>query len=116
MSKTYIDESYILEILDSWTEFTKPENEDDVINLNSWSYTFEKYNEKIYKLAEMYNVPSEITVVYLKNLFGWYLEKASITLKDLFNNTTDLSHIKRLFELFKDEKIHEFESSFYDTL
>lgn len=117
MDKKRIDGDFILDVLNCWTEFTKPENEDEtVINLNSWDYTFRRYNEKISKLAETYNVPSEITIVYLKNLFGWYLEKASITLADLFNNNIDLSCIKKLFELFGSERVSEFENLFYDTL
>ncbi len=117
MDKKRIDGDFILDVLKCWTEFTKPENEDEtVINLNSWDYTFRRYNEKISKLAETYSVPSEITIVYLKNLFGWYLEKASITLADLFNNNIDLSCIKKLFELFGSERVSEFENSFYDTL
>ena len=117
MNRERIDGDFILEVLNNWTEFTKPENsEDKVIKLNSWDYTFQRYNEKITTLAETYNVPSEITIVYLKNLFGWYLEKASITLSDLFNNNIDLSCIKNLFELFSSEKVSGFENSFYDTL
>ena len=111
------DESLIIEILENWTQFTKPEDEkENVIKLNSWDYTFNRYNEKITELADAYNIPGEITIVYLKNLFRWYLEKASITLNDLFNDNVDLSCIKNLFELFDSQKVQELESSFYDTL
>lgn len=112
-----MDEEYVLEVLEQWSEFTQHDDSgDSVINLNSWNYTFQRYNEKITKLTETYNVPSEITLVYLKNLFGWYLEKASISLSNLFNNSVDLRCVQKLFELFQSEKLQQFETSFYNTL
>ena len=111
------NEAFVTDILNNWLEFTKPEDDNEkCINLNSWDYTFRRYNEKITKLTEAYNIPNEITIVYLKNLFNWFLEKASISLSDLFNNRIDLSCTKRLFELFSSEELKRFENSFYNAL
>lgn len=107
-------ENFLTNILNDWSEFTKSDSKP--INLNSWDYTFNRYSEKIIKLTEIYNVPSEITTIYLKNLFNWFLAKASISLSSLLNNDIDLSCIKRLFKSFNDEQMLEFEKSFYDTL
>lgn len=108
-------ENLISDILKDWTEFTKPEDE-SCIKLNSWDYTFRRYNEKIAKLVEQYNVPSEITVIYLKNLFKWYLEKAYVSLSDLLNKSLDISCIRSLYGHFNGEQIKEFENAFYDAL
>ena len=87
-------EDFITKILNDWLEFTNFEGKNEnAVNLNSWNYTLMRYNEKIKNLAELYNVPSEITIIYLKNLFGWFLEKASISLKELLNESVDLSCI-----------------------
>ena len=74
----------ISEILELWATFTNLDEEKNSWVINSWDYTFHRYNEKIIDLSKTYNIPDTILIIYLKNLFIWYLKQTQISLFDCF--------------------------------
>lgn len=106
----------ISDILELWSEFTNLSEEKNSWVVNSWDYTFHRYNEKIIKLSKSYNIPDTILVIYLKNLFIWYLKEAKISLFDCFENNIDLSLVKKLYNSFNQDNVKQIEEDFYNNL
>lgn len=115
MNNNYVEDSFISSVMTEWDHFTSHDYT-DTIDLRSWEYTFDRYNDKIEKLSKVYRVPSKLTAVYLKNLFNWYIKKATTTLSDVLNQQINMTHISKLFELFNSESAINLENSFYDAL
>lgn len=106
----------ISEILELWATFTNLDEEKNSWVINSWDYTFHRYNEKIIDLSKTYNIPDTILIIYLKNLFIWYLKQTKISLFDCFENNIDLSLVKKLYNCFYQDNIKQVEEDFYNNL
>lgn len=104
------------EIIHTWAEFTKLHEERDSWNLGSWDYTFHRYNEKILELTETYDIPENVLIIYLKNLFFWHLKEFKISLFDMFENNIDLSLIKKLYTFFNEPEVIDNYNAFCDNL
>lgn len=110
------DNINISDILETWAKFTNLDEEKNSWIVNSWDYTFHRYNEKIIKLSKSYNIPDTILIIYLKNLFIWYLKQTKISLFDCFEDNIDLSLIKKLYLGFCSNDVIHIEKDFYNNL
>jgi len=106
----------VSDILELWSEFTNLSEEKNSWVVNSWDYTFHRYNEKIIELSKSYNIPDTILIIYLKNLFIWYLKEANISLFNCFENNIDLSLVKKLYDSFNQDNVKQIEEDFYNNL
>ena len=108
------NELFFQKAWDEWVAFVDFDEEQTSFNVGSWNYTFHKYTKMLKTFIEEYNCPANFALIYMKNLFIWYLNNAKISLYDVITEVPELAKVRNMHKMLTNDVIDNAEKEVFD--
>lgn len=108
------NELFFQKAWDEWVDFVNFDEEQKSFNLGSWNYTFHKYTKMLKTFIEEYNCPANFALIYMKNLFTWYLNNAKMSLYNVVTEVPELKNVRHMYKTLTDDLITNAETEVFN--